>query len=1034
MDILKTLPNNEDHIKSLSTTLSNDDLCSLIEDDSICHRINQMYLKFLKRSADTTGLLIYYNHLKNDKHFMLEDILKSSMEYKQLQNIEPNIDLIPMNWSSDIEYVSCDLFDTLLMRNCVKFSEIRKQLNVSLSTRENLETAARNKYKGMYYTIEEIYADDEESIQLEKDLEMENIYVNVHMLKFIKTISKRYKIIFTSDTYFTRNFLKQYLKDIDYVGIFLSCEIKKSKENDGEMFEYICKEILEISPSKILHIGDNYTTDCLNSIKNGLCSYNLINYTEEISNYTPFNDIATSRNINWSEYKEEHNPMNNELLKCAHQVLHNRSHDYSGNDQIYRSTILTSAPIIFHFTSWILDVCMKSGINSILFCARDCHPCYKLAQLIIKHYKLNITAEYIRISRQITHFIGYEKGFLKEENLCKTEIFLDSDGYLTSKQICNRLHISEDQYLLFELSTGVKITDDKLSSDEIKLLKRKLFLLEPSILGKVKKLKDICHEYLLQHIENFETTAIVDIGWNGSCSKNLSKAYNVAFKSIYFGLRIDKPIGHPNEKRISYIDMSCVYKHINNIDPISEIFLTEKHGTCIGYEKINGIIQPICSKNDCKHMFPLNFQTKAYIDYCQTVLLKSLDFDTILENKVSVVSNYISKLVNPTDEFKTSYGFYKHSSSTMDETTLYMHDLVTHWKIPSNEKYIYKCQKTNVHCKKVAVFFPFPFIWGSGGHKTIISLINLLQKQYFFVDIYTSFNQKIDNELEFFTSFHMLDFTMCNIIRGWQNNHIHEYDLVVATFWESVQYVKLFRCKKLYFVQDIEFLFYSKNSEQYLCAQNTYSEKCFTFLTIGNYLKTYIQSVQPQILMSKLISIPFTIEKTKYINLHLSRENSICLLYQPEKPRRDGKSTLQVAEKLAKLQTLNKVFLFGSDNNGFTNANRKIHNLGILSETELVNLYNTCKSGFIVQYSNPSRIPFEMLNCHLPVVTLLSKQYNSCCDFDFKDMKNIEFAHNIEQCCQILEKNLGSENLTFTDNIIDTNNCYDSIIDEILDF
>ncbi len=84
-----------------------------------------------------------------------------------------------------------------------------------------------------------------------------------------------------------------------------------------------------------------------------------------------------------------------------------------------------------------------------------------------------------------------------------------------------------------------------------------------------------------------------------------------------------------------------------------------------------------------------------------------------------------------------------------------------------------------------------------------------------------------------------------------------------------------------------------------------------------------------------------------YKNSQKTREpRSICLLYQPEKARRDPDLTLKIAKDLS-LSGLT-VYLYGNE--------KQIlgpwKSLGILSVNECSNLYNNCIAGFIVQYTN----------------------------------------------------------------------------------
>jgi FMN phosphatase YigB (HAD superfamily) len=135
-----------------------------------------------------------------------------------------------------------------------------------------------------------------------------------------------------------------------------------------------------------------------------------------------------------------------------------------------------------------------------------------------------------------------------------------------------------------------------------------------------------------------------------------------------------------------------------------------------------------------------------------------------------------------------------------------------------------------------------------------------------------------------------------------------------------------------------------------------------SYITICNYLGEVLRknfNKNP----ANVKSVQFEVSKN-YINKHISREDAVCILYQPEKKRRNPTFTLEVAKTLTEKGI--KVYLYG----GAKVSSEYGTSLGLLTIDECVSLYNTCKIGFIVQCTNPSRIPLEMVSCGLDVVTL----------------------------------------------------------------
>lgn len=100
----------------------------------------------------------------------------------------------------------------------------------------------------------------------EKELSLEYQLISIrHVMKEVYDAALEYnkKVIVTSDTYFTEDFIKKILWKNGYVGIsryYVSSQLGKRKDT-GEIYDYILQD-LNISPSRILHIGDNPNSDC----------------------------------------------------------------------------------------------------------------------------------------------------------------------------------------------------------------------------------------------------------------------------------------------------------------------------------------------------------------------------------------------------------------------------------------------------------------------------------------------------------------------------------------------------------------------------------------------------------------------------------------------------------------------------------------------------------------------------------------------------------------------------------------------------
>lgn len=263
--------------------------------------------------------------------------------------------------------------------------------------------------------------------------------------------------------------------------------------------------------------------------------------------------------------------------------------------------------------------------------------------------------------------------------------------------------------------------------------------------------------------------------------------------------------------------------------------------------------------------------------------------------------------------------------------------------------------------KRIGWLVPYP-IKGSGGHKTMFVYINALVEAGYEVDVY--FNTPItvkESHLRRVVKEYLREDTNANLIAGW---HISgNYEALIATWYRTAEIVAAYPHaeRKLYFVQDFEAYFNPMNLE-YVLAENSY-KLGLTAVTMGNWLAKFLAETYK----SPVYPIFLGANSKYYKNTNSYRENSICFIYQPEKPRRCTDLLHGAVEQIIANRPDIKIYSYGSTT-PFPNPN--VVNLGIIKDADLADLYNRCKVGICFSLSNPSRIPFEMMACGLPVVEL----------------------------------------------------------------
>ena len=263
--------------------------------------------------------------------------------------------------------------------------------------------------------------------------------------------------------------------------------------------------------------------------------------------------------------------------------------------------------------------------------------------------------------------------------------------------------------------------------------------------------------------------------------------------------------------------------------------------------------------------------------------------------------------------------------------------------------------------KKIAWVIPHPGK-GSGGHRTIIQNVNALIKAGYDCDIYVEedgvstsemVKEKINSWYEPCTAGVYVGFDLKK-----------EYDLMFATGWQTIDFVrKLPAKKKAYFIQDYEPWFFPMG-DQYIITENSYRYG-FLPVTIGKWLAHKMMSE----FGTPAESFDFGADINVYKPIeNIKKENAICFVYQPEKPRRCDYIGLKALKLVKAMRPDTHIYLYGSS--AEVNFDFECENLHIIPIEKCNEIYNKCRVGLCMSASNPSRIPFEMMAAGLPVVEL----------------------------------------------------------------
>jgi len=435
--------------------------------------------------------------------------------------------LSPDKIEKDTEYISFDIFDTLIVRDVnqptdvFRLMEIKTGIKNFAARRIRAERNARAMARNGEVTITEIYREfagiKDEQISslcaLELSTEMGLCHAQPEMLRFYNTCRQRYKVILASDMYLPFAMMTKLLKHCGIAGyekLYVSCETGCSKGGRGELYEYICKD-LGISANRITHIGNDISSDVLRAKQRGL---HVIKVRTD-----------PSRLISRAECPKEaanHSQLQKSML---YHFLNNTTHDPGKDyDFYYRFGYENFGVLLWSFCKWLHERMKEDGIEQVLFVARDG---YMIKKVYDKLYGENeIPSRYfemsrrsIRVAASFSHSLSYLSmlRLMPLPSRASIDQIFDAWGLPFEKytDLCDRFGIGRDEIFW---------TKNLMTEDRVKQL---YYELKDEIIDNAKEEYHLMLAYT-QQFDLEKKTAFVDIGWGATIQKELLKALHTA--------------------------------------------------------------------------------------------------------------------------------------------------------------------------------------------------------------------------------------------------------------------------------------------------------------------------------------------------------------------------------------------------------------------------------------------------------------------------------------------------------------------------
>lgn len=490
-----------------------------------------------------------------------------------------------VNVLNKYEYVSFDIFDTLLVRNIESPNDIFKLVELEAKEQKLIDDSfdfyvSRTKAAEVANlelnepTIDEIYSylklNNNQKDSLKKlEIEIENRYLQRN--QFIYDIyvwckENNEKVIAISDMYLPHGILQQILnnKNICVDKIYVSCDYKTNKRN-GELFRTVKDEL---KTNSIIHIGDSLKGDYIEPKKQGI------------------NSIQVVRN----KYNNKNKALAGSVVESV--VINNKS-----NNVYYDLGYSVLGPLLYGFTNWLHRNVNEQKAEIILFFSRD--------GKIIKDAYLrqfnDIECEYIHVSRRTLNvaclWMNPEFENLKD-NIVVTNLF-------SIKSFIKRIGLNPENYTKELLDYNLDVDYEYYENEFWKDDKIRLFYEDIKI--DVINNSKIQYDYLIKYLSPYikKNIAIVDIGWRGSMQKRLMQIFSVSdqLKDIvmhgyYLGIET-------NQANMS----GYLYQTQNQTDNktaidagvgLFESLFLAREGTTLSYEEKEKKIVPILDSYEIK--------------------------------------------------------------------------------------------------------------------------------------------------------------------------------------------------------------------------------------------------------------------------------------------------------------------------------------------------------------------------------------------------------------------------------------------------
>jgi FMN phosphatase YigB (HAD superfamily) len=849
-------------------------------------------------------------------------------------------------------------------------------------------------------------------LQHEMDAELRSTWVDPRTTDLARNAA--IPSIYLSDFYMDGKFISNLLMKHGIRNLFCKGYVSSDSyetKRGGKLFYRLLSDF-QLEPSQVLHVGDNKLADQQVPLSLGF-------------NVLPYNITDEEDRLNW--YGEafwrtrelDFNLHEKRILSLMEDAALSLPSE-SGKD--LRAAGLRMAPLAFSYCLSILEAATAFGDDKVYFFTREGHFLRSLYETIRGENPLNMdtpAAEILEVSRKATFAAS-----LKELSASELKRMWSLYSKQSPYALCVSLNLDLGLGAAAAKRTGLDFDQPVASPDrDPRFL---AFLADAKFKSYAEKAIAKQRAGLLDYLAQKDIKpgveqglCVVDIGWRGTIQDNLSHLLERPIRGHYLAL-----FGYLNQQpklssKLGWLgdgNIPGAPQLRDQVAPLEMIF-NGPGGSVVGYEKNDdgvtraltmlvageeAIVEELAPFREgmlegarilakyvrlhglmAEHLLPLSRKiAEAFINTPPVALADT--FSRLEHNESFGVGATENVNVGEGDPFASSNtGAALHAelshflSTTRWQEAASREPRVANWwrtatdtqkaSVPIAISRVHSPALVNSVGSRLAVYAPAP-IRASGGHRTIFNMVRRLS------DIGVEPHIYLENPgagVEVIEEY--LQGTRATIDLSWRTER--KADIALATIAHSAQHIaeKVDASLKAYLVQDFEALF-NPVGDAYVVCENSFAQQLH-HVTVGNWLTHVIRHQYA----GSAAGSGLGVDTAVYRKLpEVMKRRAVCMLVQPDKPRRGNDLGLAALRILKKNRPDVDIFLFGTDQH--LHLDFETTQLGLISDLHELNaLYNQCTAGVCISLSNPSRIPFEMMAAGCVPVDVY--RYNNLMDY-----------------------------------------------------